>query len=532
VIRERVGGVPRRSALTHCGAALALGVLHAASFGPLAGWWLQLLALAGLIVILYGVKQPPSASRHFLSVLCFGLGSFVAGIGWMYVSMHRFGGMPAPMAAAAVVLLSLYLGAFGALAATLARRLGGAGAATGAGDGQWRPGFGPALIFAGCWTLGELARGYLLTGFPWLSIGYAHLGGVLHHIAPTLGVYGVGTFAALVAFGLALVAISLHQRRSPLVGLALVVLPAVLALSLSGISWVQPRGPELSVRLLQGNIAQDLKFDPARTRAAMATYVDMVEAGTAELTILPETAWTVPWRITPPDFAARLTRYAAAGNALVIGMPLETGAAGAADQGRNVANSVALIGANGRVDYRYDKRHLVPFGEFVPALFGWFVRMMEIPLGDFARGSATQPALQFGGQSIAFNICFEDLFGEELALQVRAGATVLINVSNLAWFGDSHALDQHLSIARMRALELGRPMLRSTNTGVTAVIDREGSVVAQLPTGVRGTLESTVRGAGGLTPYARYGNLPALVMALCLVAAGAGLCSRARRRTR
>ena len=525
MIDESAGGAPRRSALIIYGASLILGVAHAASFGPLAGWWLQLLSLAGLIVILYGAKPPPTSWRSFFTVMSFGLGSFVAGLSWMYISMNRYGGMPAPMAATAVVLLSLYLGAFGALAATLARRLAGADASTGNDLGM-------ALLFAGCWTLGELARGYLLTGFPWLSIGYAHLGGVLHHFAPTLGVYGVGSFAALTAFGLALVVINFGRRRSVLVGLALVVLPAALALGLAGINWVQPSGEPFRARLLQGNIAQDMKFDPARTRATMKTYVDMVQAGSADLTVLPETAWTVPWRVTPPEIAERLRGYAAAGNTLVIGMPLEVGAPGAAAQGRRIANSVAVIGSDGQVISHYDKRHLVPFGEFVPAMFGWFVRMMDIPLGDFARGSSAQAELLLRDQRIGFNVCFEDLFGEELAVQVRAGATVLVNVSNLAWFGESHALDQHLSIARMRALELGRPMLRATNTGVTAVIGSDGEVMAKLPNSIRAVLEAKVQGFDGLTPYARYANLPALALALFLVATGAGLCSRGRRRTR
>ena len=523
MINEPAGKERRRAALTSYGAALALGLAHAASFGPLALWWLQLLTLAALVVILYGTRAPPTSGRSFLVVMLFGLGSFVAGIGWMYISMNRYGGMPGPMAATAVVLLSLYLGAFGALAATLARRLSGSEANTGNELGM-------ALLFAGCWTLGELARGYLLTGFPWLSIGYAHLGGVLHHFAPTLGVYGVGLFAALSSFGLALVVINLGRRRSVLVGLALVALPVALAIGLAGIDWVRPSGEPFRTRLLQGNIAQNIKFDPARTRATMKTYVEMVQTGSADLTLLPETAWTVPWRVTPPEIAESLRAYAAAGNTLVIGMPLETG--DPASPGPRIANSVAQIGTDGEVVSQYDKRHLVPFGEFVPAMFGWFVRMMEIPLGDFARGSSSQAQLQLRDQRIGFNVCFEDLFGEELAVQVRAGATVLANVSNLAWFGESHALDQHLGIARMRALELGRPMLRATNTGVTAVINSDGEILARLPIGIRAVLEAKVQGFEGLTPYARYANLPALALALLLVATGAGLCSRGRRRTR
>ena len=165
----------------------------------------------------------------------------------------------------------------------------------------------------------------------------------------------------------------------------------------------------------------------------------------------------------------------------------------------------------------------MPFGEFVPWGFGWFVRMMHIPLGDFARGGAGQPPFEVGGQRIAFNVCYEDLFGEELrdALLGERGATVLANVSNIAWFGRSHALPQHLAIARMRTIETGRPMLRATNTGVTAAIDAHGRVIARLDDHVAGELDVRVQGTTGLTPFARTGNAPAWIGALLLVAATA-----------
>lgn len=525
-VRLQQGTEPAREKLARSVASLLLGVIHAASFGPLDGWWLQPIVMAGLILLLHPAERSRNWRSDLATTWWFGLGSFVAGVGWMYVSMVRYGGMPAPIAAAAVVLLSLYLGAFGALAAAAVRRI--ATSARGLDGGL--ASLGTAMLFAACWTLAELARGVLFTGFPWLSIGYAHLGGPLRHFAPTIGVYGVGLFASLWAFGLALAFTALRRRRFPTAGLSLIAGPIVLALLLAGASFVQPGTQVLGVRLLQGNIPQNLKFDPERALATMDTYAQMVESGRADLTVLPETAWTVPWRSTPPEIAARLARHAAGGTALAIGMPLD--ATQNAQSGPQLANSVAVIGADGTITTRYDKRHLVPFGEFVPTLFGWFVRMMDIPLGDFARGETGQPALAIGVDRIAFNICFEDLFGEELAVQVRDGATMLVNLSNLAWFGDSHALDQHLRIARMRSLELGRPMLRATNTGVTAVIDHTGTIVARLPTGTAGVLEAQVNGTTGLTPYARLGNLPALALALTLAAVGAGLCARSRRRTR
>jgi apolipoprotein N-acyltransferase len=277
-------------------------------------------------------------------------------------------------------------------------------------------------------------------------------------------------------------------------------------------------------------VPQELKFDPARSLAAMQAYVAEATRADADLTVLPETAWTIPWPATPaPLRDALLAHLRDSGGVVAIGMPMVApNAPGAATPSR-LTNSVAVIDRNGEVVSRYDKRHLVPFGEFVPRGFGWFVAMMNIPLGEFARGAHDQPALLVGGQRVAFDVCYEDLFGEELASQVRGGATLLANVSNIAWFGDSHALPQHLQIARMRAIELARPVLRATNTGVTAAIDASGRVVGALPTYTSGALAVSLRGTEGLTPYARWGNATPLALSLALALAGALLALATRR---
>src|SRR5690606_29512098 len=173
-------------------------------------------------------------------------------------------------------------------------------------------------------------------------------------------------------------------------------------------------------------------------------------------------------------------------------------------------NSVVVRGPDGEPVGRYDKRQLVPFGEYVPPAFGWFVRMMNIPLGEFARGAPDQPPVRVGGQAFAFDICYEDLFPGLLRQQVRDGASVLVNLSNIAWFGDSHALGQHLNSSRLRAIALGRPILRATNTGMTASIDATGRVHAALEPLTRGVLDIEVRGASGQTPYVRFGHWPAI----------------------
>ncbi len=520
--------------------AFALGLLQAASYAPWPHWLLSLAALSGLFALMRRVSAngaTPLAQAGLAA--SFGLGWFGAGLSWLYVSMHFYGGMPAPMAAVAVVLFAAYLSLYPAAASWLA----------------WRhcANRGPlvlALGLAGAWTLGELARGWVLTGFPWLAIGYGQIDGPLARLAPLAGVYAIGGVAVAVAALIAtLVPLdprprhapsfrAAHAAASPVAAslLAAVLLAAPLAVPRDG--WTAPAGPPLRVRLVQGNVAQDMKFRPERIVATMADYTSRFESGDAALTILPETAWTVPWDRSPEPIARRILEHAARGHAIAIGMPLY--AAPDARGEPRLANSVLLLTGAQAADPnapapRYDKRHLVPFGEFVPWGFGWFVRMMQIPLGDFARGSAGQPAFEIGGQRIAFNICYEDLFGEEIreALNGAGGATVLANISNIAWFGHSHALPQHLQIARMRTLETGRPMLRATNTGMTALIEADGRVSARLEPLTAGVLDVTVQGTQGLTPFARLGNRPALWAALAaLVAAIAASRTGGRMQTR
>ena len=503
--------------LRYSAAAFLAGLTHAAAFAPLGLWWLQPLALAVALRL-------ACRSRHAaLTGLAFGFGWFLSGVAWLFISMHRYGGMPAPMAGAALALFALYLGAFAALAiglsAPVMRRALEPGARA------------PTLIaavfgFAALWSAGEMLRGWLFTGFPWLSSGYAHVDGPLAGFAPLIGVQGVGALAAVVAAALALAPAdppgngegpSRRSARTLATIAALGIAPLLAGLGLAPIDWFRPVGQPISVRLVQGNVPQQMKFDTQRSVAAMQAYAGAIAAAPADLIVLPETAWTVPWSRTPAPIAEHIQRSLAPGAIAAIGMPLP-----ATDRhGRpTVSNSVAAIGPNGPLPWRYDKHHLVPFGEFVPTGFGWFVRMMEIPLGDFGRGGRHQPALAVRDQQVAFNICYEDIFGEELAPQVRDGATVLVNVSNIAWFGDSHALPQHLQIARMRAIELARPMLRATNTGVTAAIDARGRVLGALAPYTEDALAVTLRGTTGLTPYARAGVLAplALVALLALVA--------------
>ena len=492
-------------------AALACGAVNVFAFAPFGLWPLQIVTLA----LVFGlVLRAPSPGQAGLIGWIYGSGWLIAGVHWLYVSMHHFGGMPGWMAALAVVLLGAGLSLLAGLAtggaAWLRRRC--------SLDAR----ISALLVLPAAWTLAEWTRGWIFTGFPWLSSGYAHNAGPLAGFAPLVGVYGVGWVAALIAGCLAL--LLLPARRLPL--LAAVLLLAA-GYGLKAIDWTVPNGKPISVRLLQGNVPQAMKFDPQQLGATLALYRDMITAQPADLIATPETALPLLSSQLPPAYLARLQAFAQrSGSHLVIGIPISDG------PGRYANSVIGLTPQPQAASYRYDKHHLVPFGEFIPWGARWFVDMMRIPLGDFTRGSVLQAPFPVRGQWVMPNICYEDLFGEEIAAELAhaaaAGlpaASILLNVSNIAWFGDTIALPQHLQISQMRALETGRPMLRATNTGATAVIDPKGRVSAQLPPFKRGVLSASVQGYRGLTPYCRYGNTP-LVALMILLLAGAWLAGR------
>jgi apolipoprotein N-acyltransferase len=493
-----------------------LGVAHTQAFAPHDWWWLQILSLAGLAALV-----AESRGRRDAAALgyAFGMGWFVSGIWWVYISMHVYGGMPSWMAALAVLLFSAYLSIYPALAAGLSR---------------WATARRPdalllaPLAFGAAWGLTEWLRGVVFTGFPWLSGGYAHTDGPLAGFAPLIGVYGIGALAAAIAALLVTAVRAFGRGRTPgpppaaarggalALGLAL-ALPAA-GLALAPLSWTETVGEPVAVRLLQGNVAQDIKFEQVGIQRSIELYRGMITAAPADLVVTPETAFPVILQDLPADTAVALREFSAATGTAVL-----FGAAGM-DSPVDYTNSVFGIGPAFEGLYRYDKHHLVPFGEFIPLGFRWFVDMMKMPLGDFRRGGLSQPPLPVRGITVAPNICYEDLFGEEIARTLRnqpRPANILANVTNLAWFGDTIALDQHLQISRMRALETRRPMLRATNTGMTAVIAPDGTVQARLATFSNDTLSANVQGTQGLTPYVRWGNLPVLLACMLVIALAA-----------
>lgn len=516
---QRAGlGAGTRTAVFRLLVAAVLGVAHTQAFAPHDWWWLQILSVAGLVALLADAPRPRAAAA---TGFAFGLGWFLSGIWWLYISMHVYGEMPAWMAALAVLLFAGYLSIWPALA----------GAAWHWLTRRGRDGVLAALAFGATWALSEWLRGVVFTGFPWLGSGYPHTDGPLAGFAPLVGVYGIAALAATIAALLVTAVRAAMQRRSGANGTSgrLVVALAVAAglpaigLALAPVAWTTPAGDPIKVRLLQGNVAQDIKFEPVGIQRSLELYRDLITAAPADLVVTPETAFPIILQELPVDIAQDVRRFMESTGTTVL-----FGAAGA-DSPVDFTNSVFAIGPEQPELYRYNKHHLVPFGEFIPFGFRWFVDMMKMPLGDFRRGGLDQDAVPVRRLRVAPNICYEDLFGEEIAATLRqqdVPANMLANVTNLAWFGDTIALDQHLQISRMRALETRRPMLRATNTGMTAVVKPDGTVQAKLPTFRLGTLEAMVQGTTGLTPYIRWGNLPALGASLAVLA----LAFAARRR--
>ncbi len=489
------------------GARLALafvaGTVSVAAFGDWPLFPLPLIALATLCWLWVRADSPRAAAWLGFA---FGAGFFLVGVSWVYVSLHDFGGMPLPLAALATALFCLYFALFPAAVGYVQARLAAS-----------RP-VRLMLLVPALWTLAEWLRGWLFTGFPWLALGYSQLDGPLAGLAPVGGVLAVSFLAAAAAGAAAALVVGRGRRR--VTALAVLVVIALGGGALRTIEWTTPQGESLAVSLLQGNVPQALKFVPGRYEETLATYARLVERSTGRLIVLPETAIPRFLHEVEPAYLERLKAIVAArGGDLLVGVPV-------LDPDRRYYNAVMSIGASPA--QRYAKSHLVPFGEFLPPGFGWVVAVLKIPLGDFARGAERQPPLAVAGQRVAANICYEDAFGEEI-IRPLPGATLLVNVSNVAWFGDSLAPAQHLRIARMRALETGRFMLRATNTGVTAIVDPRGAVAARLPTFTEGALEGRVEGRAGATPYVRLGNALAIGVSLAIV--GWALLAARRART-
>jgi apolipoprotein N-acyltransferase len=478
-------------------------------------WWLQLLAMGVFARALLGADSLKQAAwRSWVFSTAWMCGS----IWWLYISMHTYGGLPSWLAAFAVLLLSSCLALFYMLVSMIFHRTtvkndkkmantDVAGVFTAY----------HAIIFASCWMLAEIARGTWLTGFPWGAVGYSHVDGPLAGLASFIGVYGMCFVSAYMSMLLVQLVDKptkpLRIQAALLAGLFLAILilnnQATETPNLK--NTVSQQMPPLQVTLLQGNIPQNEKFQAGSGVAtALAWYAEELEKVKTGLVVTPETAIPLLPQNLSPDYWRNLQQPFKAQNieeggqkAALIGIPMGNRTAGFSNSVIGFKPTPLTFSA----PYQYDKHHLVPFGEFIPPFAQWFIDLMKMPLGAFNRGGLDQAPFYWQNQRLGLNICYEDLFGEELAQRFANPATaptILVNLTNIAWFGNTVAIDQHLNIARLRSMELARPSIRATNTGATVIIDAQGQVTQSLERHTRGKLVGQVQGNSEITPYAAW----------------------------
>lgn len=479
-----------------------LGLLYTSAFAPIG---LSLLLPLVLVPILYVclTVSPRDAYGH---MFWFGFGLFLSGTYWIYISVVVFGEAPAWIALVLmfglVLIMSLWLGLTGWLINSLSH-----------GEPSRLLWVAPAV-----WVTVEWLRGWVLTGFPWLAVGYSQIDLPMAGFAPVFGVYGV-SFAMLFSVAAVILALMSRDVMRP-VGAGLALLPWLVGGILCFVSWTEPSGPAVRTTILQAGVSQDRKWNIDQLVPTMSYYRNATaREASSELLVWPEVA--IPTRGSQQQELRQFVRLMQADTAQ-RGQSVAFGVLEFTDDRDDpkVYNSVAMLSGNRELTF-YRKRHLVPFGEYFPVPDGvreW-MRMMSLPHSDISAGRDEQPLLVTGsGIRVATVICYEDAYGAE-QLYAFPEAEIIVNVSNDAWFGDSIAPHQHLEIARMRSLEVGRPTVRSTNTGVSAFIDAEGEIVGKPgPQFRQARLTQTVQPHSGSTPYVGWGNWPVVGLSLLLLA--------------
>jgi apolipoprotein N-acyltransferase len=477
----------------------AIGVL---GFAPFYAWPCVIISIA----ILFALWREARSAKHAAWIgFTWGLGLFLFGVSWLYVAIHVYGNMPAPLAALAIFLFCCYLSLYPMVAGALIQKLGK----------KYSQAVALLLIMPAGFVAFEYLRGWVVTGFPWLIAGYSQTpGGMiaapLAGYAPVFGMFGITWLLAITA-GVLVLLVAERKTLSSRIKIALTVIITIIWLSgfgLQTISWSTPSGSPLSVALLQGNIAQDLKWREDELANSLFNYQELVLKSKAKLIVLPETATPTFFHELPPDYLASLRLHAQSnGGDVIIGAPYLS---------RTDSNTLPPI-FNSAISMgvapmqRYSKDHLVAFGEFIPPLFSWVYQWLSVPLSGFTRGGTEQASMRLSNHLVAINICYEDAFGSEVARPLPE-AELLVNMSNMAWYGHSLAAEQHVQFSQMRAMETSRWMLRSTNTGVTAAVNERGEIVKALPQFTRGVLDIDAVPRQGATPYVRWRDAPVLIL--------------------
>jgi apolipoprotein N-acyltransferase len=474
--------------------AFLAGAATVFGFAPFEIYPLAIVGPAVMLLLWLG----SDARAAFWEGWSFGLGMFGIGVFWMHISINQFGNVGLYLAIfftlAFIALMALYYGLLGWLVKRIA---GSAGRTT------------QLVTMVLLWTLLEWMRGWVLTGFPWLALGYSQLGTPLQGYAPLLGVYGISLMLLVTAAALVSMIVSRFGTALP----ALLLLVAVWGGGwlLTQKQWTTPAGNPIRVSMIQANVAQSLKWRPSARQPTIDLYLAMtrMERG-SDLVVWPETAMPGFYHELEQEMFAGLEQELKENNQeLLLGIPVRD------DSSLRYFNAMVTLGT---VRNAYYKRHLVPFGEFMPMrwLLQPLIRFLDIPMSNFAAGEAERPLLQVAGYPAGVSICYEDAFGNEI-IQAMPDARFLVNASNDAWFGDSLALPQHLQIARMRSLETGRYQLRATNTGISAFIGPRGELISSSPIFQEYVLRGEIVPMRGMTPYARMGNWGVVLLLLLLL---------------
>lgn len=473
------------------------------AYAPFSQWYLSLFVPA--IVFYHLAKEVPKKSAKLM--LLFAFGWFASGISWVHVSIDQFGGLPLVVSLALMLILCLYLALFPALAAYLTAYF-----STKKQLNLW--------LLIPFWLISEYLRSLVLTGFPWLSLGYSQIDSPLANFAPVIGEVGITALIILINVCLAKIAITLKQvgQKKLTFPILFLFIITVFSYGLGQINWVQATGETTKVALVQGNIAQSMKWAPEQEWPTMLKYLDLTRVNyDADIIIWPESA--IP-AIEPAvqDYLSTVNRSALLNNSVII-----TGILNYNFESKEYFNSLIVIGNKQDKDEqgyyynhsnRYSKHHLLPIGEFVPfqELLRPIAPLFNLPMSSFSRGNYVQHNLIAKNLHILPLLCFEIVFPHQLADNLTKQTDLLLTVSNDAWFGDSHGPHQHMEIARMRALEFGRPLLRSTNNGITAVVDHHGNFIARIPQFEEGVLKTKITLVTGETPYSQWPRLILLTM--------------------
>ena len=463
------------------------------AFSPFDYPVIAILSLAWLFYTVLSITAKDAGIFGYV----YGLGMFGVGVSWLHISINLFGGVNLAAALIITFILVAFLSLYPALFAFVYQRLFA------------NKGILPfVIVMPALWVLSEWFRSWIFTGLPWLNIGYSQIDTPLSSLAPVLGQYGVSWFTAFISTLLVALYLSSRKEKVTLVGVLLITWLSLNALS--GVHWTTDKNADISVALVQGAIPQEMKWKPEQKQKTLDLYLSLSEEHQdSQLIIWPETAIPVLHHQARKFLQLIANKARNQNTDYVVGIPFED------LESNRFYNGITVIGSSNDTYY---KQHLVPFGEYLP--FDKWLRpvldLMKIPMSNFSPGANKKPVIHAAGEIIGVSICYEDVFGEEV-IAALPEATILVNISNDAWFGDSIAPHQHLQMARMRALETGRYMLRSTNTGVSAIINEKGVIVASSPQFIPHVTSANVKTFEGLTPYARFGNWPVIVAAFLVL---------------